>query len=58
MTDADAIKCASPTCRALVLVPVWFTPALVEHQLHATGWRREQQPGDDRPLPYCPRCQL
>ena len=55
MADADTIKCASPTCRALVLVPVWFTPAL---QLHATGWRREPQPGDDRPLPCCPRCQL
>lgn len=57
MSEAD-VHCSSPTCRAAVLVPIWWPEALVEHHLQATGWRRQQQPGDDRPLPYCPRCQL
>lgn len=57
MSNAD-IHCSSPTCRAAVLVPIWWPEALVDHHLQTTGWRREQQPGDDRPLYYCPRCQL
>lgn len=51
-------KCGSPTCMAEVRIFVPAVLATVPSVLQAKGWLLQQQPGDDRRLPYCPRCLL
>lgn len=53
------VRCSSPTCAAGLNLPGAETaPArlLSAAALHRLGWTIEQQPADDRPSPYCPRC--
>lgn len=52
------VRCSSPTCAAGLNLPGAETaPArLLSAALDRLGWTIEQQPADDRPSPYCPRC--
>lgn len=54
------VRCSSPTCAAtLHIIGADTAPAvLLAAALRRLGWALEQQPGDDRSRPYCPRCTL
>lgn len=58
MADGALIVCAGPTCRATVLTPPHWSQAEVRLHIRQAGWLLEQQPGDEAPRLYCPRCQL
>lgn len=49
----NVIVCSSPTCAASINLGHIYSLATA---LRLRGWTREQQPGDDRALPYCSRC--
>lgn len=56
------VTCSNPTCAAVLRNSLGVEldlPALVyPEMLEAFGFGAQQQPGDDRPLPYCRRCLL
>jgi len=47
--------CASPSCAAQTTVHIPAALGSIMSALSARGWVLQQR-GDERPLPFCPRC--